>query len=88
MRRIESHQYFMRGDSLQLDGSLGITLETLSAIPRFMGSNLETLVITDVSKFSDKAFASALKQLPSLRVLNLRYALIISFRRLPDIQCR
>ncbi|KLO20640.1 RNI-like protein [Schizopora paradoxa] len=64
--------YFMRGDSLQLDGSMSITLETLSAIPRLMGSNLESLVITDVSKFSDKAFASTLKRLPSLRVINLR----------------
>ncbi len=64
----------MRGDSLHVDGSLGITLETLSAIPRLMGSKLETLAITDVPKFSDKAFASMVKRLPSLRVLNLRYA--------------
>jgi len=62
----------MRGHTLQLDGSLGITAETLSAIPRFMVSNLDTLAITDVTKFSDGAFASVVKRLPSLRVLNLR----------------
>ena len=66
----------MRGDSLQLDGSMAITLETLSAIPRLMGQNLEILVVTDAPKFSDKAFASTLKRLPSLRILNLRYVLL------------
>ena len=65
-------QNFLRGKSLSLDESVGVKKETLSAIARFMGANLTSLQINNVSDPSDKEFAGMAKKLPNLEVLNLR----------------
>ncbi|TDL28013.1 RNI-like protein [Rickenella mellea] len=64
--------YFIRGDSVVLAGEPGVTVETLSAIPRLVGQRLRTLVLTDFSRFSDATLASLVGKLHLLEVLNLR----------------
>lgn len=62
----------MRGSSLSLDGELGVTAQTLSAIPRVLGTKLKTLELSDFNKFSDTAYASIFKNLPNLEKVVLR----------------
>lgn len=62
----------MRGTSLVLDGELGVTLQTLSAVPRVLGAKLKTLELTDFNKFSDSAYASMFNGLPGLEKIVIR----------------
>lgn len=71
---IHFHQYFMRGRSLALDGELGVTIQTLHAIPRVFGGKLKTLELSDFNKFADAAYASIFKGLPNLEKVILRNA--------------
>ncbi|KAH8119825.1 RNI-like protein [Phellopilus nigrolimitatus] len=64
--------YFLRGVSVVLDGNLGVTSVTLSAIPRVLGNRLRVLELSDFKKFSDRDYSSMIKRLPSLETLILR----------------
>ncbi len=63
----------MRGRSIYLDGEIGLTNETILAIPRLLGERLQTLHLTDYDKYTDVGYAALVSKLPALEVLNLRY---------------
>ncbi|KAI5121816.1 hypothetical protein M0805_003252 [Coniferiporia weirii] len=64
--------YFLRGFSVSLNGDLGVTSHTLSAIPRVLGGKLRVLELSDFNKFTDKEYASMVGRLPQLETLVLR----------------
>lgn len=72
-RNLHRSQYFLCGPSVALDGELGVTKDTLSALPRNVGAKLRTLSLNDFEKFQDSTYASAISKLPALEELNLRY---------------